>query len=1691
MRTKEWLNRASSRLSVLALITLTTYSIGPLSTVGAQNSVEERPALNRILSRMVLPGTRDLQLIVELNEPSVVEHLRGSDGHAPVRGAAALSAQTHLDFNSPEARAQQVHLANAQQQLVNRLFSLPGARVEAMLDTVMDAVIVRVPVEDYLQVRSLPGVKKVYFSRPQHMALDTSAVIQDAQGLWNKAGGRALAGHGIKIGIIDTGIDITNPMFIDSSLVLPAGYPKGESAFTDSKVIVARNYISLLPNTQSVQTAVDEVGHGTFVAGCAAGKQVTAPLATISGMAPGAFLGSYKVFGTPGINDSTTTAAIIAAVNDAVKDGMNVLNLSLGGLDYVLPADDPEIPVLESAVSAGIVVAIAAGNDGPGTHTISNPGGAPDVITVGSVSNSRTFTNSLHVTAPTPVPSDLGTLPYLPGDGPVISTTIQSTAIVDVQTLDGSGLGCAALPSSSLTGKLALIERGTCTFASKVGNATAAGAVAVVVYNNDPAGGIIYMGGLTSTTIPAVMISNQTGLPLKNYISLHPGTVQVQIDNSQTLTALSTTPRIVSSFSAVGPAPDFGIKPDLVAVGENVYSAAQTSNPNGAVYDPSGFAVSQGTSFSTPMISGTAAGLKQMFPGLNALAIKSLIANTASRSATVDGENLANVLQAGNGLLDMGAAAGAGAIFSPSNLNFGVQSYSGRLSLTRTLAIKNISFFADTYTVSFENLVPGANLSSSQNSASTVAPGSSTSVNVTLQITSPQTGGFQGFVDVASSATGFTYRVPYWAGLYVPDSSRILTVSQSGSGSSAYDNLDDALQAARPGNIIEIADSGTYSVGSAGLIISTNAQGLPLHGLTIRAAAGQKPVIDGSGLADTPTILVIGDENVLLQGLTIRAGSGLSIGVQVLQPSPHVPASASIDHCNISDTDASAGSSPVGVEADGGATVDVTQSTISIASGTGVFANSGAYVTLLSSTLTGNGSDGFDGIDSNIQVLNSTVSGNTGPGLNLDTCTGTIDGSTFSSNSGQFGDGIEIADGNLTITNNTFDSNARLGVGFFSSTGSGAGPIAYFSGNTVHANQDTGVYANPGQDLKIDGNLIKDNGRGVRLTGSTQALMTNDIVVRSTSATSGDGVEVAGTSNVGLVNNTIYGNILVGITRSTGTSISVYNSIVAANAQGDVQGINAGEIRYSLTSNQTFSTGNNITGDPKLINPGADVYDLAAGSPALDAGTNAASNLSFLDFDRHLRVSPAAGTAPVGDGTVDMGALEAGSSYPLVFPLLANGNQPALGDSYITGIAVLNPATNVSTTTFTAYNSSGALLGGSTDPALRTIAPDSQIPILGFQLFGLDPSASSVGGVVVRSLQRMAGFFLLFDSNFSRLADGTSVSDQAGTDLVFMRHESDAAGKTTYTLFNPGVNPANVTANLLQSSGSAIGTPLTATIPPKGQYIFNFNSVTASSGYVRVQSDRPVSGLELNGNTQEIAVMGAVSPGSEARLFFPHIALNQGYSTLIGIVNTNSVTANIVLTAYDNSGQLLGTPTPVSLAANAQLLEAASDLFGISAGSLVTGYVVAQSDQAGIQGFTAYYFDDGVHKSAVTAPVDSVPRKHLLFSHIANDVPAGDGETYQTGIALLNPFGTLIDYTMKVYDGSGNLIAQLTDQLRPHQKVAKILSHPQAGAGFFTQPISLASGHVDVTTSYGLLGFELFFTEDLSELASVPAQVGN
>jgi minor extracellular serine protease Vpr len=1655
----------------------------PSGASSAVRSAQDSSAVAQILSKMMIPGTQDVQIIIEMSDPGVLEKIKGISATKTAERDKRLSERNRpMDLTSQQAQSYRRQISQNKESLKARILQFEGAQILGSTEVVMNTVTARVHASHYAAIRRLPGVKKVYFSHPYKMLLDQAAVLQNAQALWSAVGGQNYAGHGVKIGLIDSGIDITNPMFSGTGFAAPAGYPKydsrADSSLTNPKVIVARSYVSLMTNTQKIQTAVDEVGHGTFVAGCAAGEQVSAPLATISGMAPGAYLGSYKIFGTPGVNDTAPTSAILAALNDAIADGMDVINMSFGGLNYVPPSEDAVAIAVENAVQAGRIVTIAAGNDGSMTHTISSPGAADDAITVGAVSNGRQFMAALHANSAS---SNLSTIGYVPsGDGKSISADIPFTQVVDVALLDGNGFGCSALPSGSLQKDIALIERGNCSFAVKVSNAAAAGATAVIIYNN-VASGVISMGGLSSATIPAVMISLSDGTALKSYIDSNTAGAQVAIDNSLTLQAVPVAAQVLSSFSSVGPGTDFTIKPDLVAVGENVYSAVVKSS-SALMFDPSGFTISQGTSFSTPMVAGAAAALRAHFPSLSVAAIKSLLTTTATRNVTVDGVNSASVLQAGSGMLNMENAIDATAVFSPTSLNFGVHPYSSGLSLSATLTIENISSGPDQFTIGLEPIVAGPAITFSQTSTGSLAPGATTSINVLVQPTSSASGGFQGFVAVRSASTSFVYRIPYWAGIYAQDPTRVLKVSQNASISGAFSNLTDAFAAAQPGNVIEIEDSSTYSAGSSGVVVSTNSQGLPLHGATVRAAAGQTPVIDGSALAasGSPAVFqVVGLQNVLIQGLTINSGY---TGMELIQPSTALPLSVTVDHSTISNNVGDLQSS--GILIGGAGVVDITQSTVSGSSGTGII--SGAYadgtrITLVNTTVQGNGNDGVAAFGSDVYISNSTFLSNSGAGLLLDYCTGTVTGNTFTQNKnflfqGQisYGDGIQVADGTVTVIENLFDSNQGSGIALFGGDQTKLGPTVQLLRNKIRRSGDVGIYSNPAVSVVADSNLIEDNAGGVYLYSTSNSEFLNNVIVRSINPSIASGITIDGGSSARIINNTIYQNALYGVALISGTA-SIANSIIDANAKGDLRGVAQSSVRSSL-----------ISVDPQFANPAADDFSLGAGSPAIDKGSNAIADLPFLDYNGRLRIASAAG--PPGQGTVDIGAEEANSAYPLIIPAMVNGSELSFGGAYTTGIALLNTGSSATQINLTAYDSTGALLAGGQNPASLSLGAASQLSVLGSQLFSFDFAAPALGGILASSQSILTGFALVTDSGFSRFLSGANISSQAGSDIVFMRHESDSAARASYILFNPGTNTANITANLHNSSGLTVGQSQTAVIPPKGQLTLGFDSSVLSSGYVRVQSDRPVSGLEIVGNANALSAIRGVSPDSQTRLYFPFSVAGGNYSTRIGIINTSGAVTNLTISAYDSGGNLLGSKSG-SLASGEQLLQTFTDLSGISLLNTVQrGYMVAQSDQPGVIGFSEISYNDGSTGSDAATPAECTPRQRLLFSDVMQGVSSGSGAPYETGIVLLNPFGTTVSYTISIFDNNGTLMAQANETIGPHQEIGKMLSSSVAGSGFFTQPINIASGHIEITTDYGLLGLEMFFTGDLSQMAGLPAQ---
>ncbi|PWT84823.1 MAG: hypothetical protein C5B56_14985, partial [Proteobacteria bacterium] len=670
--------------------------------------------------------------------------------------------------------------------------------VTGATQVLVNAVMVSAPRENVADLRQIPGVKYVIPAPHAKPALDRAIGLMNVPKAWDALGGAGQAGAGIKIGIIDSGIDQNHAGFQDSSLTPPAIGDDGRTvpnqmAFTNNKVIVARSYVqkdlapgygyySDNPDPASVTqpddySARDRMGHGTAIAMIAAGAQNTGPAGTIQGVAPKAFLGSYKVYGSPGINDFTNFPAVQDALADALADGMDVVTLSMTEGDsstYYGPLDnldecggicDVYSMAVENAVSAGMVVVISAGNDGnigfrPQTlNTIHRPGVAPSAITVGALMNSHALYQSLQVTGDG-VPAGLQNIHAMFGDGPHTAAPI-SGAMVDVTSLGNDGLACAALPSGSLAGKIALVKRGTCFFSDKINNAANAGASAVVIYQSDGIDSIYSSLFAQNTGVPAAMIGNTDGVALKAYLANNAGTA-VKLDPAFAPT--DSSPNSVWPSSSRGPSlGSFAttltnvIKPEIAAIGVNIYTATQKFDSNGENYNASGYTSVTGTSFAVPMVAGAVALVKQKHPQFTPAQLKSAVVNSAVD--VNDGSGAAGVNSVGAGGLSAGDAVNVAATIDPATISFG-EIIPAALPVRRTVTITNTGSAGATFTLAVQSRVSDSATSLQlSNSTLTLAAGQTGNFSVTLSGSAATPGSFEGFIVVTGG--GSTLRLPY------------------------------------------------------------------------------------------------------------------------------------------------------------------------------------------------------------------------------------------------------------------------------------------------------------------------------------------------------------------------------------------------------------------------------------------------------------------------------------------------------------------------------------------------------------------------------------------------------------------------------------------------------------------------------------------------------------------------------------------------------------------------------------------------------------------------------------------------------------------------------------------------------------------------------------------------------------------
>lgn len=796
----------SKRPSLLAMLllalTVIAFSSHPASAAGGP------PGPFQTADRTPTRSVSD-RWIVRLNAPPLAQAPGISPGFVAM--ALGTTANGKLQLDSPAALQYRTALEQQQTNVFAQIQrALPGAQLQRRYQIVFNGLSVALPgvaaSAAIARLQAMPGVAAVYPELRYELNMFDSIPQIGADKLWASPllGGQQNAGKGMKIAIIDSGIKIDNPFFNPAGFSYPPGYPKGDTAHTTPKVIVARAYfrpdLPPLAGEESPEPGPTASSHGTHVAGTAAGVANTNATIgglteVISGVAPRAYLMSYKVFyenDSPFSGSSFTTESL-AALEDAVADDADVISNSWGERSSVEPRFDPIVIAAEAAVDAGVTVIFAAGNDGPSPSTAGSPGFSDKLITVGATTTAKTIASGYaDVTAPDGVPDVLKQLRYgTAAFGPPITELFGPAPYLPVVALNLPSLACDPLPAGSLSGQVALIERGICPFSLKVFNAQQAGASAAIIYNSEAGGeALIQMAAgehAEEITIPAISLPHSVGLAMIDWYSKNIGAARIQIDPRPRV--IDRAPDVLAAFSSRGPTFQHSLKPDIVAPGVNILSSGFAEGEG--IQQHLGFGIVSGTSMATPHVAGAAALLKQIHPSWSPADIKSALMSTAVTDIWLDDDHTqpASVLDRGAGRIQLDRAASPGLLFDRPALSFGdISAPAGQPAhATLTVSARNSSGQRATYTLTTQRS-GAADFGISVSAPSiTLAAGATARFDVSIDLPAGAApGDYQGQVDLQGPGGEATHlHLPLWARLTASERSpsKVLLIDNDGSSS--------------------------------------------------------------------------------------------------------------------------------------------------------------------------------------------------------------------------------------------------------------------------------------------------------------------------------------------------------------------------------------------------------------------------------------------------------------------------------------------------------------------------------------------------------------------------------------------------------------------------------------------------------------------------------------------------------------------------------------------------------------------------------------------------------------------------------------------------------------------------------------------------------------------------------------------
>lgn len=751
MKPRKWL-----RLSALVVIAfLVSFSAQAHSAAQSQASGVGQPVRGAFLRDAPPEGRIDDRLrgrsgpsgvVIELDDPPTAVVFARAQAGGPAPRATQL------------AQAQLARVERAQDALLTPLAQL-GAQVIYRTQRVYNGIAVRVDASRLEQIARLPGVRAIHPLIRHTPSLDSSVPLIGAPQLWAGVDLPApLTGAGLKIAVIDSGLDYIHTGFGGSGL--QADYDRNDTTvitetqalFPTARVVGGYDFVGdaytgiNLP--QPDPDPMDCDGHGTHVAGIAAGNGVTDTGAAYSGpynatthtstnfrigpgVAPQASLYALRVFGCTGSTEVVNQAiewAVDPNGDGNFSDRVDVINMSLGS-DFGYDTDATSVAA-NNAVEAGVIVVASAGNDGDSTYISGSPGTASRVISVASSVDATDILDGFRQNTPTnrALPAGFSAAFNWPN--------LAAPVTADLIYPPDQRSGCQPFSpanAAAISGKIVLLDwtDGECGSVTRGANLVAAGAAGAILADNNALFDLFITG---SATIPMVSAPKSVGDALKAEV----GTVNVTLSNEFLSSVPYTDPSVIdtmSDFSSRGPRRDgSALKPDISAPGQGIFSVGNGTGTQGLNIS--------GTSMAAPHIAGTMALLRQQHPTWSVEELKALVMNTAVNSLRAEVDPSAALFppsRVGAGRVDLPrAAAGDVVAYVPDgsglvSVSFGSVEVPGTTTLTRTVEIANKGAAPATYNLAYvpATTTPGVSYTLSAPSV-TLGANAKTTVVVTM-----------------------------------------------------------------------------------------------------------------------------------------------------------------------------------------------------------------------------------------------------------------------------------------------------------------------------------------------------------------------------------------------------------------------------------------------------------------------------------------------------------------------------------------------------------------------------------------------------------------------------------------------------------------------------------------------------------------------------------------------------------------------------------------------------------------------------------------------------------------------------------------------------------------------------------------------------------------------------------------------